>query len=671
MKSKVKEYQQLYTDFEKYYENVSNQEKPIQEIQLKKKELKAEQSKFDYNNSDIAIEYMKTYMDESIQKEKDNIKNDVDNSIKDITNNDSKVKKNYKKAVKILSKEKADKYLRSLNMEGEDTVIKPDAQDKKFIIVSALNGVLANIFRFRFMGFLHVLARIVLACFIWMNVFITFVADICANKYDREYYNILESASLSGSYSEYNLIWDEMYKKTYDMCVTVVVVITVLIVAINIIVYFAARVYAKKYLYNNRAACMVMIDSSELRQKMYDEKLTKYMNGTVEAWKKEIEMIKEKGVPESPDENSLILRVKKELFDKYNSYNKNINDCDIKINKIRDSAKNGNAQLQYIIPRLKEKEKEVTEFVSDRNYNNSVLSPYVSAGYSQYTIRSVRKLIYFNHNYNPMLMYYDDNTVKDGERFRRNAAKLIEMLMKGFYQENYHANINMYLVDFEGLAFPKSRTQGMMEIINNQQDVKLLFENLKKTRDAVNSLGNGKISSINQDKLKNGDNPIKYNIVFFIGYDFTSIDKEISQLFIRGQDFGFLPIIFMRKSLAQSILNSNNALSAFTRVMEKINADNQTYAFESVVSEFEYDVMISNQKQLLEENVCVKNIYSIDEFVQIVNRGGKFKTNVIYLDAYQLGDNIYKYVENRNYIKLFTINNQQAPWYVKKEVIKL
>lgn len=404
---------------------------------------------------------------------------------------------------------------------------------------------------------------------------------------------------------------------------------------------------------------------------MYDEKLTKYMNGTVEAWKKEIEMIKEKGVPESPDENSLILRVKKELFDKYNSYNKNINDCDIKINKIRDSAKNGNAQLQYIIPRLKEKEKEVTEFVSDRNYNNSVLSPYVSAGYSQYTIRSVRKLIYFNHNYNPMLMYYDDNTVKDGERFRRNAAKLIEMLMKGFYQENYHANINMYLVDFEGLAFPKSRTQGMMEIINNQQDVKLLFENLKKTRDAVNSLGNGKISSINQDKLKNGDNPIKYNIVFFIGYDFTSIDKEISQLFIRGQDFGFLPIIFMRKSLAQSILNSNNALSAFTRVMEKINADNQTYAFESVVSEFEYDVMISNQKQLLEENVCVKNIYSIDEFVQIVNRGGKFKTNVIYLDAYQLGDNIYKYVENRNYIKLFTINNQQAPWYVKKEVIKL
>ena len=189
-------------------------------------------------------------------------------------------------------------------------------------------------------------------------------------------------------------------------------------------------------------------------------------------------------------------------------------------------------------------------------------------------------------------------------------ARLIELLMRGFFQENYYEYINMWLVDYEGLYFPESRTKGLMKVIHTQQGVQQLFDELKATRDTVDSLSDGRIRNINPSRLANRENPIKYNIVYFVGHDFTAVEREITQLFIGGENFGFLPIVFMKKTLAQSILQDDGSSKVFARVVEKMRDNNQIYEFEGLVSEFEYELMVSNQKRLLDEKLCVNKIHS-------------------------------------------------------------
>ena len=169
--------------------------------------------------------------------------------------------------------------------------------------------------------------------------------------------------------------------------------------------------------------------------------------------------------------------------------------------------------MQFLIPELQEMEKEVrTEFVQDRNFNHAVLLPYVSAGYSQYTLEGVKELIFFEHNYKPMVICYEEDTTKEGERFRRNMAKLIELLMIGFTQENYYDNLQMWLVDFEGLYFPESRTQGIMKVVRTQGEVQQMFAEIKNARKMADTLEDGRIRNINPARLARRENPIKYNI---------------------------------------------------------------------------------------------------------------------------------------------------------------
>lgn len=81
-----------------------------------------------------------------------------------------------------------------------------------------------------------------------------------------------------------------------------------------------------------------------------------------------------------------------------------------------------------------------------------------------------------------MVICYEEDTTKEGERFRRNMAKLIELLMIGFTQENYYDNLQMWLVDFEGLYFPESRTQGIMKVVRTQGEVQQMFAEIKNAR---------------------------------------------------------------------------------------------------------------------------------------------------------------------------------------------
>lgn len=668
MESKVKEYQELYEGFEVLYEKVSNAEEPIRNIEEEINQYRSKQSKFDYNNPNIVVGYMETYVDESISKKKEQIKNEVNEKMSELANPSGRAKKNFDKAVKWLSMKRVDKYLRNADIDLEQEILVERAEKAiGFNVLTVLNTICSFVFRFDFLRFLPKALRIIAGIIFWSIFLIPKLLTRVYNKFQVIYDN--ELADLSTQ--EYDLVSDQFTKDFLGECISSVVIAVIVIVAINIVIYFVAKYLAKKFLTDNKAVCFSFIDSNGLKQKMYDHSVKAYMEETVSVWKAEIESIRNNGLSDSPASDSLIALVKNDLYGKYNALEEKINDCIAKIEEVREKNQLLNNQLQEIVPKLKAKEAEVDQLISDGSHNSAVLSPYVSAGYSQHSIEGVKELVYFKHNYKPMLICYGDDTAKDGERFRKNAARLIELLMRGFFQENYYEYINMWLVDYEGLYFPESRTKGLMKVIHTQQGVQQLFDELKATRDTVDSLSDGRIRNINPSRLANRENPIKYNIVYFVGHDFTAVEREITQLFIGGENFGFLPIVFMKKSLAQSILQDDGSSKVFARVLEKMRDNNQIYEFEGLVSEFEYELMVSNQKRLLDEKLCVNKILSMDEFIEIAGSDEGMDINkVLYLDTYQLDKDVYDAVSDMDYVKLFTINGE-IPEFVTKEVINL
>ena len=99
----------------------------------------------------------------------------------------------------------------------------------------------------------------------------------------------------------------------------------------------------------------------------------------------------------------------------------------------------------------------------------------------------------------------------------------------------------------------------------------------------------GNISTINPQRLINRENPINYNIVFFMGVDFTSMDKELSQLFIMGEYFGFMPIIFMNGYIAENIMQDEFKSDNFKKILKKAADNNQQYDFENIMQELKYE----------------------------------------------------------------------------------
>ncbi|MDO5151162.1 MAG: hypothetical protein Q4D76_17500 [Oscillospiraceae bacterium] len=311
---------------------------------------------------------------------------------------------------------------------------------------------------------------------------------------------------------------------------------------------------------------------------------------------------------------------------------------------------------------------------NSRSNNEAVLSPYVPVGFSRYKIEEdadVKELINIKHKNKPVLLCYSDETADNSERFRKNSALLVEKIMRGFLSENSMSILNMWLVDFESLYFPESRTKGFLKVLRTQQEVQNLYIELQKNRNLVDSFDDGKISTINPKKIKMRDNPIKYNIVFFVGVDFSSMDQETVQLFISGENFGFLPILFMRQKTASDMLAEEGNRYMFSKVIKKIKELEQVYSYENVLNEFEYDVMVSNQKKELEEKAWVNKIMSFAEFMEIAySDAGMSIDRNLYVDTYQISEDLYIDLSEYDSVRFFTINDV-IPDFVCKDVEKI
>lgn len=671
MESKVKEYRELYSEFEAQYTRVLEVEGSINDIEYEIGQIREVQQQVNYNDPGVVIGYMEEYVNDAVSKERETLWNEVIEEIEGVTKSENQIQKNLNIAYKWLTVKKLKQCAQETTKDyGQHILAKKAEKAVQLKMAHVLNILFSFVFRFDFLRFLPKALRITAGILFWAIFLIPKIVMNIYNRYNT-YYMEHPSGIPKGQYEQtYEQIRELRIEKLIQSCIVAVVATAVLMVVLNILVYYMAKYLVKKYVTDNAIVYLAIVDPIALRKEMFDYRFSVYMNGTVARWNGEIAFIQQNGFDQNAGDNTLYVLIRNDLTIKYNVHEENIREREEKIANLQGEREYANALLWDMVPQLKQKETEVDSIVQDSNHNNAVLSPYVAAGYSQFCIYGVKRLLCFEHNYKPMMICYNDETIREGERFVKNAARLIELFMNGFYQENYYAYINMWLVDFEGLHFPESRTKGLMKVIRTQQELQELFCEIKSTRETVDSLADGLIYHINPDKLKQHENPIHYNIVYFIGNEFNAVDREISQLFIDGQNYGFLPIVFMNSSLVQVMLNDNGLSRIFSKVVAKMQKNQQIYGFEGLVSEFEYELMVSNQKRLLDEKVCVNRIISIKELRDIWDRGNNLEFDkILYVDTYELPEDIYN-ILNFNCVQLFTINDM-VPEFIHVDVMKL
>jgi hypothetical protein len=673
MESRVKEYQELYSKFEDVLAQSEEYKKPIEQIEAEKEKLRECQSQFDYTDANVVIANMEKYIDSGVKNKKAELQKEVQEQMGELGDTNGKVNKNFAKVTKWLTKRKVDKLISNTEPDfSQGFNVNRAYSNTKFDIFSIINKILGFVFRFDFLVFFPKALRILASLIAWGIFLIPKIVTSVYTKFELKYKDYI----LGLGDEEYEQAVEIIKKELLQASVVRVLVIVGLIILVNLVIYHVTKYFAKEYLLKNRLVYMAVSDPQKLQKALYDYKLSDFMDSTVSDWKKEIEHIKSNGLETEPPKSAWTEPIRPAIVDelkkKYEELAAQISQKEEEIGRCYAKAEAAFKNTKEMIAELNSKENGVLGMIADGEHNNGVLSPYVALGFSNEENHGAKELVSFKHNYKPMLICYDETTADNGERFRKNSAILIEKFMKGFFGESSMDIIDMWLVDFEGLHFPESRTRGMMKVIRTQQELQNLYSELENTRNTVDSLADGKIATINPDKLRKRENPIKYNIVFFVGVDFASMERETVQLFIGGENFGFLPILFMRQSIAHNILAEDNSTRTFSKVLKKIKDSKQVYGYEGILNEFEYELMVSNQKRQLDEKLCVNNIMSFKEFeVEATSGEGiSLAGKSLYVDTYEISEKLYETLLEYDFVRFFTINGD-VPNFVTVDVMTI
>ena len=663
MESKVQEYQILYSKFKKTYDCAEEYKAPIEPLKTEIEKLRQRQKEYDYTDPNTVIQYMESHVDREMKEKRQSLQKEVKNQMRELENPSDKVTKNFEKVTKWLTQKEADKII-SQNKLNCDQEINMEKAEKitEFDLFSSANKLFGFIFRFNFLTCFPKILRVVAAILIWGIILVPKIINSTYKKFSLK----------NGFYTPLTL---EKYNAMLWVCITRVILLAGIILILNIAVYYATNYYAKNYMLKNQLIYMAVTEPSKLEKALYDYKFSVFINGTISDWRNEIEYIKKNGLPIEYQASEKVGHISSDIVESLKkNYDKLNSDISKKETQIEDRTAKADGLIydaSHLIKELNSKEKEVIGLIGDSNHNNGVLSPYVALGFANEEFYFVKELISFQHNYKPMLICYGEESAQSSEKLRTNIAILIEKFMLGFFGENSMDIIDMFLVDFEGLHFPESRTRGMMKVIRTQRELQNLYIDLKSTRDLVNSLADGKIATINPDKLRKRENPIKYHIVFFTGTDFTSVDREIVQLFIEGENFGFIPILFMKQTMARDVLLENNSSRAFSKVIKKIKESEQIYGYEGIVHEFEYELIISNQKKNLEGKFCIKKLLSFQEFEDILNSDETISIDTfLYVDTNDISEDLYEYFLQYDFVEFFTLNGI-IPDFVTVDVKRL
>ena len=109
MVSSVKEYKELYSKFENVLSQSEEYKNSLEQLEEQSQKLKHHQQQFDYTDANVVIQNMENHIDDEVKNKKAVLQKEVRMQMGKLGNTNDKINKNFAKAIKWLTKKKADK----------------------------------------------------------------------------------------------------------------------------------------------------------------------------------------------------------------------------------------------------------------------------------------------------------------------------------------------------------------------------------------------------------------------------------------------------------------------------------------------------------------------------------------------------------------------------------
>ncbi len=556
MVSAVRDYIEIYDEFKSLYEEKSEILDPILDLNSEIRTLEESKEKSDYKDINVVTSCMEQYIQSETQRNEYEIAQSVAEEAEPYNNPSKQAVDGFNYACSIYGREKANDLIKNCKVNFNIPVNPQNAENTTWLkLLKNFDTFNFFVFRLGIWPNITPFIRIPIGVVIW-TIILSIISEIVRNV------------------SNHTHIFPSL-------------IVGIILIAGNIAGAVVLKSVVHSYILKNLAVFKAITDFNSLKDEMYQNKLSEFQNNVVAKWNRELESIRNNGLPSDVrDPDSVYLIVKNNLENEYNNYCNLISDKKNQIKKLEKDGMAAGKKFEELKPQLEEKAKRI-EVMPVSYENQGVITPYAAIGFSVYEDGGVKKLINIKHDCKPVVIEYEKPSIEAEDAFRSGVAWLIEKLMNGFLGENYFKNIKMTLVNYDALHFPESRTKGFMNVIHSRNEVTKLMEELNETRDIVNSSGDGRISSISIEKTGKGEEPIKYHIVFFVGYDFGSMEKENIHMFVGGENFGFVPIIFLDKNVIEDSFNESIEEKEFDKIIHRTYNSDNFYSFENIMSEVE------------------------------------------------------------------------------------
>lgn len=168
----------------------------------------------------------------------------------------------------------------------------------------------------------------------------------------------------------------------------------------------------------------------------------------------------------------------------------------------------------------------------------------------------------FKHNKKPIIVIYDEVVEKVtgktvAESINMELDKVINDMTLSFRLLNSKSSLRQYIVDLpicaDDLASSAAKQAYCIEHYTNSLDgMKEHLEAIKGNRSKLVSNGVESIDKLNMKRFEDGEEPEKYNIVYFIMRVDEDITKQLDNVVLTNCDkYGFLPIFVISKKMWQ------------------------------------------------------------------------------------------------------------------------
>jgi|GEM_PF-2573623 len=546
--SKAQRVGRAFSDYNELCDQQTKANSLLNEIGEKKKEIDADRSKYNYNNTNVVERYFDDFVKQETSKQNEVALQQADYQVYIMNLKSEVLHLNYKRFSSwFFNEENADKIIRKGEIHFYNS--------KDFDICT---GPLV----FDFSGggaFLVFVMLLVLFGPAYLFYKITnFLSDITdTGPIGTILFNVAGFCAGLG-------LWCYLLGMFFDLSPVIPkVFMTVVSLVVGFLLY--ARIMAGTCLKKDSDKFFAVYYPEEYHRAVYDQIMSDFERNKVQKWNAERANISTSGNGE------LLNEIRFYLKGKYDEDTRRLDELTQEEYYTKNEISTLESQKQPKLSEVDDFIADAEKVVSDKNYNNGVLTDYIIA-------RDLSGSTYvFKHDCRPCSVVYDKNKYRNKDDLNKILSYYVAQLYYGFIRDNYHGIIDFRFVDLKtGGAILSSNddarmmlNNGLIKCHSNSASVDSLHSELMRQKEKIVGVGEtGNIATYNPTRIQAGDNPLKYFIVVYYGKELFKIPNDMQQLYRMGHMFGFIPFFIMSdeeyKDAEENVNSENRFLGSIT-----------------------------------------------------------------------------------------------------------